>query len=180
MILYLTFYLKGKVTFTRDNIHFKVPNTILGVIPLGANERAVNINHIVGCSSNFYMNLSSHIFGIIGLLITLNCKQTLGIKPSPVLVIIFSIFFICMNLNAFHTNASVSFDSENNYEISLLIIEKAKAEAICQNITMMTNARNCDTNVRLNMENQTIQQKEQMQEETKQVVDAINNLSSKG
>ncbi len=160
---YLTFYLKGKVEFTRDNIRIQVPNTVLGLIPLGKNEMSINVNHITGATSDFSLKLSSLIIGIFGALLW----YCFTVK-NPLVSFIGIIFFLNLALNAFQTKVSVLLDNGSAYQITLLIFEKAKAETIKSNIEMMTNARNYDTNVRIAAENQT-----------HQVVDAINNLSFK-
>lgn len=159
---YLTFYLKGKVEFTRDNIHLQVPNTVLGLIPLGKNQMSINVNHITGATSDFSLKLFSLIIGVLG---TLWCLSSLS--DNTFIYLIGAIFFANIALNAFQTKVSVLLDSGPAYVITLLIFEKAKAETIKTNIEMMTNARNYDTNVRIASENQT-----------QQVVDAINHLSS--
>ena len=172
---YLTFYLKGRVEFTRDNIHFKVPNTVLGLIPLGSQQQAININHVVGASSNFHLKTGSFIVALLG---TLYSLSQIG-SSYTLLFLILSIFFINMALNAFQTTVTTRIDDGASYVISLLFFEKSKAEAIAHNITLMTNARNYATDVQVQVENQTAQQRQERQQETQQVVDAIHSLSSR-
>ena len=163
MTSYLTFYLKGKVEFTRDNIRIQVPNTVLGLIPLGTNQSSINVNHITGATSDFSLILPFLIIGILGALMCL-----IETKNNPLVGLIGLIFFVNLALNAFQTKVSILLDSGPAYEIFLLFFEKEKAETIKTNIEMVTNARNYDTNVRIATETQT-----------QQVVDAMNNLSSR-
>ena len=123
---------------------------------------SINVNHITGATSDFSLKLFSLIVGVIG---TICCLSS--ISSNVVLYLIGAVFFANIALNAFQTKVSVMLDSGTAYVITLLIFEKAKAETIKSNIEMMTNARNYDTNVRIASENQT-----------QQVVSAINNLSS--
>lgn len=47
----LTFYLKGEIKSEQNFINFKVPNTILGLIPLGARTSKLPVNQIASVST---------------------------------------------------------------------------------------------------------------------------------
>ena len=47
-----TFYLKGEIKSEQNFISFKVPNTILGLIPLGAQTEKFTISQIASTATN--------------------------------------------------------------------------------------------------------------------------------
>ena len=53
MTSYLTFYLKGHIGIHSDHVDLTIPNTIFGLIPLGSNNRSIDVNQIVSPVSNF-------------------------------------------------------------------------------------------------------------------------------
>ena len=66
----LTFYLKGEIRTEKNFIQFKTPNTILGLIPLGAKTEKFTIDQISSTTTNFRLRLKYLIFGIFWLLIS--------------------------------------------------------------------------------------------------------------
>ena len=69
----LTFYLKGEIRTEKNFIQFKTPNTILGLIPLGAKTEKFTIDQISSTTTNFRLRLKYLIFGIFWLLIAVSC-----------------------------------------------------------------------------------------------------------
>ena len=69
----LTFYLKGEIRTEKNFIQFKAPNTILGLIPLGAKTENFTIDQISSTTTNFRLRLKYLIFGIFWLLIAVSC-----------------------------------------------------------------------------------------------------------
>ena len=59
----LTFYLKGEISSDADFIRFKEPNTILGLIPLGAKNESVAVNQISTVQTNMKMKFGKLILG---------------------------------------------------------------------------------------------------------------------
>lgn len=53
-----TFYLKGEIKSEQNFISFKVPNTILGLIPLGAQTEKFTISQIASTATNTRLSLS--------------------------------------------------------------------------------------------------------------------------
>ena len=64
----LTFYLKGEIRTEKNFIQFKTPNTILGLIPLGAKTEKFTIDQISSTTTNFRLRLKYLIFGMAVLL----------------------------------------------------------------------------------------------------------------
>lgn len=143
---YLTFYLKGRVDFTVNNLHIKVPNTILGLIPLGSHQRTLDINHISSTASDFHIAFGQFVVGAI--IFLLGFGDVFGSRPSflGVIALLFGLFYA---LNALQSYVAVTIDSGEVFAIPLVIFEKGKAEVIANNINQMLAARTYDTNVRI-------------------------------
>lgn len=149
---YLTFYLKGRVDFTANNLNLSLPNTILGLIPLGSEELTVDVNHISGTNVDFHVAFGQLIFGAIAFLLGLG--GVFSSKPS-FLGLVALLFGALYALNALQTTVKVALDSGDVILISLVIFEKDKANVIVNSIKQMLTARTYDTNVRIHSENST-------------------------
>ena len=62
---YLTFYLKASVSLEGDFIKTSNPNTILKVIPLGAQNKTIPVDHISSVDDSFRLDFKSFAWGII-------------------------------------------------------------------------------------------------------------------
>ena len=62
---YLTFYLKASVALEGDFIKTSNPNTILKVIPLGAQNKTIPVDHISSVDDSFRLDFKSFAWGII-------------------------------------------------------------------------------------------------------------------
>lgn len=62
-VSFLCFYLKGKVQIDSDFVHYKIPNTILGLIPMGASEESIPLKSISNVKIENRTNLKSLIIG---------------------------------------------------------------------------------------------------------------------
>lgn len=66
-----TFYLKGEIKSEQNFISFKVPNTILGLIPLGAQTEKFTISQIASTATNTppepEVSASRHSSGAMGI-----------------------------------------------------------------------------------------------------------------
>lgn len=65
MTSYLTFYLKGHIGIHSDHVDLTIPNTIFGLIPLGSNNRSIDVNQIVSPVSNFKVTPLTLILGFL-------------------------------------------------------------------------------------------------------------------
>lgn len=147
---YLTFYLKGSVEFTNDNVTAQVPNTILGLIPLGHYKRVLDVSHITSTASEFRLDFKSLIIGIVLTFIGFCC---LGAQDIGFWMLLLMLFGINMVLNAFIAYVAINMDSGEMQVIPLIIFERKKADQIVDNINKMLSARKYDTNVRIHSEN---------------------------
>lgn len=167
---YLTFYIKGNIGIHNDHVSLKIPNTIFGLIPLGSNERTVDVNQIVSAVSNFKVTpltlIIGFFFGIGGLL---SIPGAIAHVPSAgignlVEILILTLVGIVLFLNSFQTTVGITLASGEVIALPLVIFEKSKAEIIRGKISQICAARTHDTNTRVHTEHQT-----------SQIIDALQN-----
>ena len=166
---YITFYLKGSVEFTNDNVIAQVPNTILGVIPLGRRKRTLDVAHITSTVSDFRVNIKNLL---IGAFIALWGMGELGSTNGFVIGLVLMVFGVLMVLNALISYVSISMDSGEVVIIPLVIFERSKSDMIADNINKLLSARKYDTNVRIHAENAA----DRVVYGQEQIVTAINGL----
>lgn len=150
----LTFYLKGEIS-KRDNfVTLKIPNTIFGLIPLGAQTENIPINQISLVGASFHLLVGRLFLGIIAALIGLSVMG-----DSFSFGIIMLLLGVLTVINSFQTIFTVDLTSGRNITLSFVIFEKSKAALAEQEINRLISARIDDTNTR---------------QQTDRVVDAIN------
>ena len=132
----LTFYLKGEIRTEKNFIQFKTPNTILGLIPLGAKTEKFTIDQISSTTTNFRLRLKYLIFGI------LSDSDTLAAGLICLLLGINNI------IDAFEINLIVTTTAGKEQLIDFIIFDKSKAEMAEQEINKMISNRLDDTNNR--------------------------------
>lgn len=151
----LTFYLKGEIKHEQNFIKFKVPNTILSIIPLGAQNETIPINQISSVGTNFHLLFKNFVIGIIVTLIAFAC-----FGDSVLLGLILLFIGVSMVINSFQSILTVNMTSGNALYISFLIFEKSKAKQTEYYINQLISNRLDDTNNR---------------QQTDRIIDAINN-----
>ena len=72
----MTFYLKGEISKDDNFIYLKMPNTILGVIPLGRIEKQLMVNQIASTSVGFRLILRNLIIGLVEFILGLLLWQS--------------------------------------------------------------------------------------------------------
>lgn len=150
----LTSYLKGEISGDKNFIKFRIPNTILGLIPLGAEKITISVEQIASVDTDFRLKFKQLLFGIILAILSLEIMSNSIIYG--VLVLIFGILTI---LNSFQTELVVSTTSGDAIVVMFVIFEKIKAEEAADMINSLISGRINDTNTR---------------EQTDRIVDAIN------
>lgn len=151
----LIFYLKGEISGDKNFIKFRIPNTILGLIPLGSSKKTIAVNQIASVDTDFRLKFKQLLLGIIVAIISLDVISNSIFYG--VLVLIFGILTI---LNSFQTALVVSTTASEAVVILFVIFEKNKAEEAADMINNLVNGRIDDTNTK---------------EQTDRIVDAINN-----
>lgn len=150
----LTFYMKGEIKQEKNFIKFKVPNTILNFIPLGAYNKTVAVNQIASVSNSFSLLFKNLLIGIVEVIIAL------ALFGSSFLAgLIFLALGALTILNSFQTILFVNLTSGEQLSICFVIFEKAKAAQAEEAINTVISNRIDDTNTR---------------EQTDRIVDAIN------
>ena len=132
----LTFYLKGEIRTEKNFIQFKTPNTILGLIPLGAKTEKFTIDQISSTTTNFRLRLKYLIFGIFWLLIAVSCLSDSDTLAAGLICLLFEI------------NLIVTTTAGKEQLIDFIIFDKSKAEMAEQEINKMISNRLDDTNNR--------------------------------
>lgn len=155
----LTFYLKGEISTDQNFLKLKVPNTILGLIPLGAKKYSIPVQQLASVSSNFDLNFKRFLAGVI------ICLVALGMFSSSLLLgLILLLWGASTVITSFGIELEVETTGGTEYQVPFLIFEKAKALQAEQLINDMIATRLNDTNNRQVAEAQT-----------SAIVDAINN-----
>lgn len=138
-----TFYLKGEIKSEQNFISFKVPNTILGLIPLGAQTEKFTISQIASTATNTRLSLKYLLLGILLVLWGFS-----GLTESFLLGLILLLLGINNVVNAFIINLVVTTTAGQQKIISFLIFDKQKANQAAEQINAMIAGRLDDTNTR--------------------------------
>ena len=151
----LTFYLKGEIQQEQNFVNLKTPNTVLGLIPLGAQKDSIPVSQLSSVESNFKLNFGSLIIGAIIALLGLGM-----IAESFIASLIIMLAGVNAAITAFETVLTIKTTSGDAKDISFLIFEKQKAELAEKQIKQIVSDRLDDTNNRV---------------QTDRIVEAINN-----
>lgn len=151
----LTFYLRGEISYDKNFVYLKKPNTILALIPLGAKKETIPVSQLSTVETNFKLSLKRLI---IGLIITILGISFLSKEPFKSTII--TIIGINNIITAFETILTIQTTSGDQKDISILIFEKAKADKVEGEIRKIISDRLDDTNNRA---------------QTDRIVEAINN-----
>ncbi len=151
----LTFYLKGEIKSEQNFIVFKNPNTILGLIPLGAKTEKFTINQIASTSTDFKLKLGKLLIGVIVAILGLSV-----IANSFLAGLILLLIGANSVIDAFEIDLVVTTTAGQQKPIDFFIFEKSKAVLAEQQINAMISGRLDDTNNR---------------QQTDRIIEAINN-----
>jgi len=150
----LTFYLKGEIGKNDNFVTLKIPNTIFGLIPLGAQSENIPINQISLVGSSFHLLVGRLFLGLITLLVALSVIG--DFFGFGMIMLLLGVLII---LNSFQTVFAIDLTSGRRIVLFFVIFEKSKAGLAEQEINRLISARMDDTNTR---------------QQTDRVVDAIN------
>lgn len=139
----LTFYLKGEISAEPNFVKFKEPNTILGLIPLGAKTESVAVNQISTVKTNNKLKFGKLILGVIIALLSLSC-----FKDSFLFGLILLLVGINSLIDAFEVDLQIVMTSGQIKNIDFFIFEKQKAINAENMIMTLINNRMFDTNTR--------------------------------
>ena len=150
-----TFYLKGEIAQEQNFINLKKPNTILGLIPLGAKKESIPVSQLSSVESNFKLHFKRFLIGLIISILGL-------VLTSESFVVGLLILAVGANyvITAFETTLTIKTTAGDIKNIPFLIFEKSKADTAESQIRKVISDRLDDTNNRM---------------QTDRIVDAINN-----
>ena len=133
---YLTFYLKASVALEGDFIKTSNPNTILKVIPLGAQNKTIPVDHISSVDDSFRLDFKSFAWGIIFALVGFNMMGS-----SILGGLILAAYGILTVLSAFQTLLILNLTSGGApvFEKSNLLTCKETIESLIQHRYNNTN-----------------------------------------
>ena len=97
----LTFYLKGSIEGDEHFINFKVPNTILGMIPLGARTDNLATNQISSTTTNFKLQIKQLLIGLFIFLLGIDLLNDSFIIALIAKYKLLSGIFLSINFNKF-------------------------------------------------------------------------------
>ena len=152
---YLTFYLKASVALEGDFIKTSNPNTILKVIPLGAQNKTIPVDHISSVDDSFRLDFKSFAWGIIFALVGFNMMGS-----SILGGLILAAYGILTVLSAFQTLLILNLTSGGAHVLSVVVFEKSKLLSCKETIESLIQPRYNNTNVTAN---------------TDRVIEALNN-----
>lgn len=151
----LTFYLKGEIRQEQNFVNLKKPNTILGLIPLGAQKTSIPVTQLSSVESNFKLHFGLLILGII-----IAMAGLVGDFGNLIVSLVLMLIGANVVINAFEIILTVKTTAGDAKNISFLIFEKSKAKLAETQIRQIISDRLDDTNNRVQAD---------------RIVDAINN-----
>lgn len=125
----IIFWLKTSIAASSTRVQYKAPNTLFGLIPLGASTKTIPLRNIASVDTNTKFNLGSLVWGVVFLLIGLGCLD------SSVAVALVLILVAAANL-ANTMSASLVFHDPSGgaNAITVSILEKDKLMQLAQEI----------------------------------------------
>ena len=125
----IIFWLKTSIAASSTRVQYKAPNTLFGLIPLGASTKTIPLRNIASVDTNTKFNLGSLVWGVVFLLIGLGCLD------SSVAVALVLILVAAANL-ANTMSASLVFHDPSGgaNAITVSILEQDKRMQLAQEI----------------------------------------------
>ena len=126
------FWLKTSVAASNMRVMYKSPNTLFGLIPLGADTKTIPLRNVASVDTSTKFNLGSLVWGVVFLLIGLGCLD------SSVAVALVLILVAAANL-ANTMSAQLDFVNQagGRNSVKVSILEKDKLMQLAQNIQQL-------------------------------------------
>lgn len=123
------FWLKTSIAASSTRIQYKSPNTLFGLIPLGADTKTIPLRNVASVDTSTKFNLGSLVWGLVWLFVALGCFQ------SSVAIALILLLVAAANL-ANTMSASLVFrdPSGGANTITVSILEKDKLMQLSQEI----------------------------------------------
>ena len=125
----IIFWLKTSIAASSTRVQYRAPNTLFGLIPLGADTKTIPLRNVASVDTSTKFNLGSLVWGVVFLLIGLGCLD------SSVAVALVLILVAAANL-ANTMSASLVFHDPSGgaNTITVSILEKNKLMSLAQEI----------------------------------------------
>lgn len=125
----IIFWLKTSIAASSTRIQYTTPNTLFGLIPLGADTKTIPLRNVASVDTSTKFNLGSPVWGVVFLLIGLGCLD------SSVAVALVLILVAASNL-ANTMSAQLDFVNQagGRNSVKVSILEKDKLMQLAQNI----------------------------------------------
>lgn len=78
----IIFWLKTSIAASSTRIQYTTPNTLFGLIPLGADTKTIPLRNVASVDTSTKFNLGSPVWGVVFLLIGLGCLDSSVIVAS--------------------------------------------------------------------------------------------------
>ena len=125
----IIFWLKTSIAASSTRVQYKAPNTLFGLIPLGASTKTIPLRNIASVDTNTKFNLGSLVWGLIFLFVGF------GMFDSNALVAIVCLLVAVANFaNVMSATLTFHDPSGGANAITVSILEKDKLMQLAQNI----------------------------------------------
>ena len=125
----IIFWLKTSIAASSTRIQYKSPNTLFGLIPLGADTKTIPLRNVASVDTSTKFNLGSLVWGVVFLLIGLGCLD------SSVAVALVLILVAAANLaNTMSATLTFHDPSGGANAITVSILEKDRLMGLAQEI----------------------------------------------
>ena len=155
----LTFYLKGEISTDQNFVRLRIPNTILALIPLGANKQNIPVTQVASVSSNFKLQFKNFLVGIIEVILAFSLFSS-----SALLGLILLLIGASTVVTSFITELHITTTGSVTFCIPFFFFFYGKAEQSELMIVNIMGRRLNDTNTR-----------QVAEASTNAIVNAINN-----
>lgn len=145
IVSYLTFYLKASVALEGDFIKLSNPNTILKVIPLGAENKTVPVDQLSSVDDSFRLDFKAFLWGVLFAVIGFSM-----LDASFLGGLILAGYGILTVLSAFQTILTLNLTSGQSLKVSVAVFEKANLLNCKNTIETLVQNRYNNTNVAAN------------------------------
>ncbi len=118
-------WLKSTIECEENFIKFKTPNTILGLIPLGAKKNSIPITQASSVDSEFKLSFKNLLWGVIEAGIGIFCMIEAEVFILGIILIILGAVAI---IDSFQLSLNLNCTSGKVYHVKAFIFQKSKIE----------------------------------------------------
>jgi hypothetical protein len=116
------FWLRSEIGASSTRIVIREPNTVLGVIPLGSQDRAFPLSNVASVGVNSRFSIARLVFGLLSLLV--------GFNLSGVLMLVLILWGLSLLANTMSATLAIQNNGGGIATVEVSILEKGKLAAI--------------------------------------------------